>query len=44
LFTPILQYIPKVTLAVIIIIAVFNLINFLAFIRAWKVEPHDFIV
>ncbi len=42
--TPILYYIPKVTLAVIIIIAVSRLITFKPFIKAWKVEPHDCIV
>ncbi len=42
--TPILAYVPKVTLWVIIIIAVLKLVKFEPFIKALKVEPHDFIV
>jgi sulfate permease, SulP family len=40
-FTPLLYHLPRPTLAAVIILAVFNLIDFKAFPRAWRASRHD---
>jgi len=42
--TPLLYYLPQVTLALIIIVAVANLIHFNPLIRSWRISRHDGIV
>ena len=42
--TPLLYHLPQAVLAVIIIMAVINLIKFAPIVHAWKVEKHDAIV
>ena len=39
--TPLLYYLPKATLAAVIMLAVFGLINFKAIIHAWQINKHD---
>lgn len=39
--TPLLYYLPKATLAAVIMMAVFGLINFKAMIHAWHINKHD---
>ena len=43
-FTPLLYHLPQATLAAVIMMAVFQLINFAPIWHAWKVEKHDAIV
>ena len=43
-FTPLLYHLPQATLAAVIMMAVFQLINFGPIWHAWKVEKHDSIV
>jgi len=43
-FTPLLYHLPQATLAAVIMVAVFHLINFSPIWHAWKVEKHDAIV
>jgi SulP family sulfate permease len=40
-FTPLLYHLPRPTLAAVIILAVFNLIDFKAFRAAWRASRHD---
>jgi SulP family sulfate permease len=40
-FTPLLYHLPRPTLAAVIILAVFNLIDFKAFAAAWRASRHD---
>jgi len=40
-FTPLLYHLPRPTLAAVIILAVFNLIDFKAFPAAWRASRHD---
>ena len=40
-FTPLLYHLPRPTLAAVIILAVFNLIDFRAFPAAWRASRHD---
>jgi SulP family sulfate permease len=40
-FTPLLYHLPRPTLAAVIILAVFNLIDFKAFRTAWRASRHD---
>ena len=40
-FTPLLYHLPRPTLAAVIILAVFNLIDFKAFTAAWRASRHD---
>jgi sulfate permease, SulP family len=40
-FTPLLYHLPRPTLAAVIILAVFNLIDFKAFPVAWRASRHD---
>ncbi len=42
--TPLLYYLPVVTLAAVIMVAVFELIKIKPIIKAWKTEKHDWIV
>lgn len=39
--TPLLYHLPKATLAAVIMMAVFGLINFKAIIHAWHINKHD---
>lgn len=39
--TPLLYYLPKATLAAVIMLAVFGLINFKAIVHAWQINKHD---
>ncbi|MBX3650801.1 MAG: SulP family inorganic anion transporter [Burkholderiales bacterium] len=41
LFTPLLYHMPQAALAAIIMLAVFNLVNFPALLHAWKAHRHD---
>jgi len=41
LFTPLLYHLPQAALAAIIMLAVFNLVNFPALMHAWKAHRHD---
>jgi SulP family sulfate permease len=41
LFTPLLYHLPQAALAAIIMLAVFNLVNFPALLHAWKAHRHD---
>ena len=41
LFTPLLYHLPQAALAAIIMLAVFNLVNFKALIHAWQAHRHD---
>ncbi len=41
LFTPLLYHLPQATLAAVIMMAVFNLVNFEAIRHAWKAHRHD---
>ena len=41
LFTPMLYHLPQAALAAIIMLAVFNLMNFPALLHAWKAHRHD---
>jgi len=43
-FTPLLYHLPQATLAAVIMLAVFQLINFGPIWHAWKIEKHDAIV
>jgi sulfate permease, SulP family len=40
-FTPLLYHLPRPTLAAVIILAVFNLLDFKAFRSAWRASRHD---
>lgn len=40
-FTPLLYHLPRPTLAAVIILAVFNLLDFKAFRAAWRASRHD---
>jgi SulP family sulfate permease len=40
-FTPLLYHLPRPTLAAVIILAVFNLIDFKTFAAAWRASRHD---
>ena len=42
--TPLLYHLPQATLAAVIMMAVFHLINFSPIWHAWKIEKHDAIV
>jgi len=42
--TPLLYHLPSATLAAIIIVAVYGMIQFEPFHNAWKVNPHDGVV
>jgi SulP family sulfate permease len=42
--TPLLYHLPQATLAAVIMMAVFHLINFSPIWHAWKVEKHDAVV
>ena len=42
--TPLLYHLPAATLAAIIIVAVYGMIQFEPFKNAWKVNPHDGVV
>jgi len=39
--TPLLHHLPKTTLAAVVIMAVFGLINFKAFVQIWRTNKHD---
>jgi len=43
-FTPLLYHLPQATLAAVIMMAVFQLINFAPIWHSWKVEKHDAVV